>query len=61
MQGKGLKIAAVVFSLLVLSLGLTGFRPAHLLGDNALVLEVSGDVPETVPFNPSGGYSLLRP
>ena len=55
MQGKGLKIVAVVISILVLSLGLTGFRPAHLLGENVLVLEVSGDVPETVPFNPFWG------
>ena len=55
MPGKGLRIAAVFFSLLVLSLGLSGFKPARLVQDALVLVEVAGDVPENVPYNPFWG------
>jgi len=59
MKGKGLKLSAIMFSILVLSLGLAGLRPVKLVNDSILLIRISGDVPETVPYNPLWG--LFQP
>jgi len=61
MPGKGLKIAALFFSGLVLSLGLSGFKPARLVQDALVLVEVKGDVPENVPYNPFWGLFAPPP
>ncbi len=55
MKSRGLKLGAAVLSLMVLSLGLGGFKPVKLTVESGLVMNVSGDVPETVPYNPLWG------
>jgi len=61
MKAEGLKIWAVVFSALVLSLGLSGFVPAKLYEDSVLVMNVEGAVPEYTPFNPFWGLFAPAP
>jgi protease-4 len=55
MKARGIKIIAIVFFALVLSTGLAGFRPAKLVEESVLVMNISGDVPEAVPYNPLWG------
>ena len=55
MKARGMKIGAIMFFALVLSTGLAGFRPAKLVEESVLVMDISGDVPEAVPYNPLWG------
>jgi protease IV len=53
-------LAVMVFGTM-LALGLTGFKPPTLSNDAVLVLDVSGEVPEYVPFNPLWGFFQPTP
>jgi len=55
MKRKGLKFVAIMFFVLVLSLGLAGFKSPKIGADSILLMDISGDIPEMVPYNPFWG------
>jgi protease IV len=61
MKNRVLKLTAAIASVLALSLGLTGFKSPKLLGESAVMIDLAGDIPETVPYNPLWGLFSPAP
>ncbi len=55
MSKRSKTIISIAFVLLI-CIGFSGFRPQKLMRDSILIMDISGEIPENVPYNPFWGF-----